>query len=81
MNVRLEKNWQDYIEQQIEAGRFENASDVVQDALQRQMEYFAKRDALRADLETGLASIQSGRLSHATVDDIKRMSAERKRSA
>ena len=81
MNVRLEKNWQDYIERQIETGRFETASDVVQDALQRQMDYFAKRDALRTDLEAGLNSIRAGRVSHATASDIKRMAAERKKSA
>jgi putative addiction module CopG family antidote len=81
MNIRLEKNWQDYIEQQIEAGRFETASDVVQDALRRQMDYFARREALRADLEAGLASIQTGKVSHATADDIRRMAAERKKSA
>jgi putative addiction module CopG family antidote len=81
MNVRLEKRWQDYIDRQIEAGHFETASDVVRDALRRQMDYFAKRDALRADLEAGLNSIQAGRVSRATADDIKRMARERKKSA
>jgi putative addiction module CopG family antidote len=81
MNVRLEKNWQDYIDGQIEAGNFETASDVVQDALRRQMEYFAKRDILRADLEAGLNSIHAGRVSRATIEDIKRTALERKKSA
>jgi putative addiction module CopG family antidote len=81
MNVRLEKNWQDYIDRQIEAGRFETASDVVQDALKRQMDYFAKRDALRSDLEAGLNSIRAGRISSATAEDIKRMAFDRKKPA
>jgi putative addiction module CopG family antidote len=81
MNVRLEKSWQDYVEKQVEAGRFDSASDVVQDALQRQMEYFAKRETLRGDLLAGLASIQAGRLSQATAEDIKRLAADRKKSA
>lgn len=81
MNVRLEKNWQDYVDRQIEAGHFETASDVVQDALRRQMDYFAKKDALRTDLEAGLDSIRAGRVSRATADDIKRMALARKKSA
>lgn len=81
MNVRLEKGWQHYIEQQIEAGRFETASDVVQDALKRQMDYFAKRDALLRDLQQGMDSIQAGRVSTATAQDIIRMAEKRKASS
>jgi len=81
MQLKLEKNWQDYIERQIEAGRFETADDVVQDALRMQMDYFSKRDALRDALQSGLESIKAGRTSRATPADIKRIAAERKRSA
>lgn len=81
MNVHLEKGWQEYIEQQIEAGRFETASDVVRDALKRQMDYFAKRDALLHDLQQGMASIQAGRVNTVTARDIIRMAEERKASS
>jgi hypothetical protein len=33
---------------------FETASEVVQDVLQKQMEYFSRREALIADLDSGL---------------------------
>ena len=36
MNFSLGKNWENYVSQQVQSGQFNNASEVVRDALRRQ---------------------------------------------
>jgi len=81
MNLSLEKGLRDYIDRQVKTGRFETPADVIKDALVRQMDYFARREALLTDLDAGLGSIEAGRSRHVTADDIRRIAAERKKSA
>lgn len=78
MNVSLGKSWEDYVAEQVSSGNFNNASEVVRDALRRQREHFLKLEALRQDVAAGLASIEAGRVSHAQPVDIKALVASRR---
>ena len=78
MNVSLGKGWEDYVTEQVASGNFNNASEVVRDALRRQQEHFLKLEALRQDVAAGMASIEAGRVSQATPADIKAMAFSRR---
>lgn len=78
MNVSLGNSWEDYVADQVASGNFNNASEVVRDALRRQQEHFLKLEALRRDIAAGVASIAEGRVSHATAADIKEVVARRR---
>ena len=78
MNVSLGKGWEDYVTEQVASGNFNNASEVVRDALRRQQEHFLKLEALRQDVAAGVASIEAGRVSHARPADVKAMVAQRR---
>lgn len=80
MNVSLGKSWEDYVAEQVASGNFNNASEVVRDALRRQQEHFLKLEALRQDVAAGMASIEAGRVSHARPTDIKALAASRRAS-
>ena len=42
MNVSLGKIWEDYVSKQVGSGQFNNASEVVRDALRLQQERLLK---------------------------------------
>ncbi len=63
MNFSLSKTWEQYVTEQVESGVFNNASEVVRDALRRQQEQLLKLEALRRALAQGLASIKTGDVS------------------
>ena len=42
MNFSLGKNWEKYVSERVDSGHFNNASEVVRDALRRQQEYLIK---------------------------------------
>jgi antitoxin ParD1/3/4 len=81
MNVSLGKSWEEYVAEQVASGNFNNASEVVRDALHRQQEYFFKLEALRRDVESGIESIRNGRISSATPADIKAKAMARRARA
>lgn len=70
MNVSLGAAWEQYVAEQIQSGQFNNASEVVRDALRRQQEYLLKLQALRNDIRTGVASVNAGHISRASAADI-----------
>lgn len=70
MNVSLGKYLDAYIETQVATGPFNNASEVVRDALRLHEQYQLKLKALRADVAKGLDQIDAGELSKPTPDDI-----------
>lgn len=70
MNFSLGKTWEKYVADQVESGVFNNASEVVRDALRRQQEQQIRLEALRQDIQAGVASVEAGRVSQATVADI-----------
>jgi antitoxin ParD1/3/4 len=71
MNFSLGRGWEDYVAEQVSSGNFNNASEVVRDALRRQQEHFLKLEALRRDVQAGIDSIKQGRISSAGPADIK----------
>jgi antitoxin ParD1/3/4 len=81
MNVSLGKSWEEYVAEQVASGNFNNASEVVRDALRRQQEYFLKLEALRRDVAAGIESIEAGRISNATPADIKAKAMARRARA
>lgn len=78
MNVSLGKSWEKYVADQVEAGQFNNASEVVRDALRRQQEYLLKLESLKRDFQKGLNSIEAGRVSNSRPEDIIRKARSRK---
>lgn len=60
MNVNLSPAFENYIQQQLESGMYNNASEVVREALRLKMQqdqiYHAKLDALRNMLIEGESS-------------------------
>lgn len=77
MNVSLGEMWDRYVADQVRSGEFNNASEVVRDALRRQQEQLLKLRALRQDIEAGIGSVKAGRTSRASVDDIIRKAKSR----
>ena len=80
MNFSLGKTWEQYVVEQVDSGMFNNASEVVRDALRRQQEQLLKLEALRLDVAQGIASVKAGNMSHAGPDDIIQQAKARKPS-
>lgn len=80
MNFSLGKTWEQYVAEQVESGMFNNASEVVRDALRRQQEHLLKLEALRRDVAQGVDSIKAGRISRAGPDDIILQAKARKQN-
>lgn len=78
-NLSLGTLFETYIDQQVKGGLYNNRSEVVRDALRKQMNYDAKLTALRSDIEQGMQSIKDGNISHATAEDIKTQALKRKK--
>ena len=60
MNVNLSTVFEDYIKQQLDSGMYNNASEVIREALRLKMQqdkvYQAKLEALRQAIDDGLNS-------------------------
>lgn len=78
MNFSLGKKWEEYVAAQVESGVFNNASEVMRDALRRQEESLLKLEQLRAEVRQGIDSMHAGRYSTASPADIKREALQRK---
>ena len=65
-NVSLTPHFADFLDRNVESGRFSNASEVVREGLrlleQRQAEDAAKLEALRAAVQVGVDDLQAGRV-------------------
>jgi antitoxin ParD1/3/4 len=81
MNVSLGNNWDKYVAEQVSSGQFNNASEVVRDALRRQQEYLIKLEALKRDLIKGADSIKSGKARHVSATEIISKAKSRKSAA
>lgn len=79
MNFSLGKVLERYVAEQVEFGQFNNASEVVRDALRRQQEHFIKLEALRRDIGKAVDSVAEGRKSKPSVADIVAKARNRKR--
>lgn len=78
MNVSLGKNWEKYVAEQVDGGQFNNASEVVRDALRRQQEYLIKLESLKRDLLKGVESVKAGKARKVAVDEIIAKAKSRK---
>lgn len=60
MNVNLSTVFEDYIKQQLDSGMYNNASEVIREALRLKMQqdevYQAKLEALRQAIDDGINS-------------------------
>jgi antitoxin ParD1/3/4 len=70
MNVSLGKVWEDYVSERVSSGQFNNASEVVRDALRLQQERQMKLEVLRREVFKGMKSVEQGRTSRASAADI-----------
>ena len=64
--------------EQVESCHFNNASEVVRDALRRQQEQLMKREALRKCISAGVASVKAGKFSRASADEVIEKARARK---
>lgn len=78
MNFSLGKVLERYVAEQVEFGQFNNASEVVRDALRRQQEHFIKLEALRRDIDKAVNSVAKGRKSKPSAADIVSKARNRK---
>ena len=78
MNYSLSKRLEDYVSEQVKSGSFNNASEVVRDALRLHEEYQLKLEALRHDVKRGVSSIRAGRISRAAPEEIMKKAKTRR---
>lgn len=66
-NVSLTPHLVDFVDRNVQAGRFSNASEVVREGLrlleQRQAEDVLKLEALRAAVAVGMQDMEAGRVT------------------
>jgi antitoxin ParD1/3/4 len=79
MNVSLGTAWEGYVAERVNSGEFNNASEVVRDALRRQQEQLLKLEALRREVQAGSASLDAGRVVKTTAEDVIRRTKLQKR--
>ncbi|NRA86043.1 MAG: type II toxin-antitoxin system ParD family antitoxin [Rhizobiales bacterium] len=80
MNFSLGKKLEHYVTEQVGDGPFNNASEVIRDALRLHEEHHLKLSALRHDIALGMDSIRSGRISRATPEEIIQKAKSRKKN-
>ena len=73
MNISLPSPMRDWVEQQIQGGRYSNNSDYVRDLIRRDQELRDKTLALQQAITKGLESGLDGKLD---MDEIKRLARE-----
>lgn len=70
MNFSLGKKLEAYVADQITHGPYNNASEVVRDALRLHEEHHLKLERLRRDIQSGVESVKAGRVSRATPEEV-----------
>lgn len=74
LEINLPPALAEFVQGQVEAGLFNSAEDVVEDAVRRASEEIWPQSAqialLRAAISEGLADIEAGRVSECTIDEI-----------
>jgi len=81
MNFSLGKELEKYVSKQVGSGPFNNASEVVRDALRLHGEHYLKLERLRHDVQLGIDSVEGGSISRATPEQIIKKAKARKISA
>lgn len=72
MNVSLGAIFERYVQEQLEGGRYNNASEVIRDALRLKMqadeERTAKLEALRRDIDHARKQVRRGEVVETTLN-------------
>lgn len=75
MNISLTPQLECFLKQKVETGMYHSVSEVVREALrlleERDALAVVKRDALRQDIQAGLASLDAGKAKPLDVAAIK----------
>lgn len=74
MNISLPDPMRDWVEVQVEGGRYSNNSDYVRDLIRRDQECNDKLKALQSAITKG---INSGKGRALDMDEIKRLAREK----
>lgn len=61
-----------YAKEQVEKGNYGNVSEVVRDALRLHEERNLKLQALREEVNKGMADLEAGRITRSTPGDVER---------
>jgi putative addiction module CopG family antidote len=74
MNITLTPDSEQYLREQLAAGKFPSADAAVSEALRRMREHEQKMDELRRDIAVGIAQADQGmtvEFDEATLDRVK----------
>jgi putative addiction module CopG family antidote len=80
MNITLTPESEQYLRDQIAAGKFPSADAAVSEALRRMREYDAKMDELRRDIAVGIEQADQGLatdFTEATLERVKSKARQR----
>lgn len=81
MNVHLGDTFDAYVRAQLESGRYNNASEVIREALRLKMqldeEQAAKLEALRADIHVAREQVRRGEVVETTAEEFLSRAARR----
>ena len=80
MNFSLGKKLEDYVAEQISNGLYNNASEVVRDALRLHEEHHLKLETLRRDIRLGIQSVKAGHVSRASAEQVIAKAKQRKQA-
>lgn len=73
MNVNLSEKFKTYIAELVESGLYNNASEVIREALRLKMQqeqtYQAKLEALRTDIDKACKQLDKGEFSEWNVEN------------
>nr|WP_319387969.1 type II toxin-antitoxin system ParD family antitoxin [uncultured Cohaesibacter sp.] len=80
MNFSLGKKLEEYVAGQISNGLYNNASEVVRDALRLHEEHHLKLETLRRDVQLGMQSVKAGRISRPSAEEVIAKAKQRKQA-
>jgi antitoxin ParD1/3/4 len=85
LNVSLPVELENRVREHVASGMYGSASEVIREALRLFEAYQATQtsqlQALRADIQLGMADVKAKRVSALAVDDIKRQGRQRLKQA
>ena len=76
MNVSLTPQLEAMIRAKVESGKYNNASEVVREALRLMQERETKRERMRAEIQIGLDQLERGETVEYTKDMMERLMKE-----
>jgi len=70
MGIALNKSLEDFINSKVANGDYANSSELIIEALELFKEQDDKKQTLRAELQKGIDSIEAGRYTTQTMEEI-----------